>query len=104
MLAVRAVVFDREGGVYVRVVEVVSVTHCRSWSLRNCLCLTVPVRVRYPLLKVWEVPVRILVRLLRMAVLPVVRSVVVGRAVAVLNRRDLVVDDQSALLVAVLPQ
>ena len=54
VLAVRAAVFDREEGVYVRLVEVVSVTHCRSWSwsLRNCLCLTVPVRVRYPLRKV----------------------------------------------------
>ena len=52
VLAVRAAVFDREEGVYVRLVEVVSVIHCRSLSLRNCWCLTVHVRVQYPLLKV----------------------------------------------------
>ena len=57
--------------------------------------------------------VRMPVRRMRIAVdpiphtamaFPVVRSVVVGRVVPVLNRRDLAVDDQSALLVAVLPR
>ena len=37
-------------------------------------------------------------------VIPAVRSVVVGLVVWVLNRRDPAVDDQSALLVAVLPR
>ena len=52
VLVVRAAVFGRGEGVYAQLVEVVSVIHCRSWSLRNCWCLTVHVRVQYPLLKV----------------------------------------------------